>query len=611
MLALPFGLFVNEFDSAQRQHQIVQTYVPVEATVLTNGVEVIHGSKGAVHYVPQVTYQYEVDGKTYESHQVTPVYHSSGEEWANSIVAQFPVGQICKAYHDPKDPAKAILVRVHYFDPYFSMLEMAFCLTCGSFLLLNVAAQRKRAPKHMDNGWYAVAPSFGERARLRVAQICTLVWYGLGAVPALHYFLLLPTPHNPRSVHFFEGYALLGLIPLGLLVRYWWMNQTLDEATLLLNQPVAFLGKPLKFTISQPSLRQLSLKSVELRFVCIGLTRKGRSSEKTVLYESTPVESKNMSLQQGEPLHLAGELTPGADQKPTGRDDSGKFNLIYWEMQLDCEVAHAPDYHVIFPIEVQATAREETENRIYDKQTAAIVQKIDPTDAGRILTRFHVVAANLIGFALMIPFVCGGGLMAAVFPTVFPDGKMKPLWNLPKDQAQHVFIAGAVLMVVFAAYCLIFPSLLPSFYIRRISEKNIGRRRDAIVKPGSDAAWVDIIPRENWDRMMFENASDIGFVVVDTQRKEIRFEGDKERYRIPARAIQSCELVKSCLAKNASRKAIGSWIVLVRAYDGQKIWEAPFAPRFVSGRSNDKRKLVVAQSLQKQIQDIMPVPRGV
>ena len=52
--------------------------------------------------------------------------------------------------------------------------------------------------------------------------------------------------------------------------------------------------------------------------------------------------------------------------------------------------------------------------------------------------------------------------------------------------------------------------------------------------------FVEIVPKSNWlDTTLLENATDVGFVALKDGCS--LFEGDNERYRIPAGAIFKCE----------------------------------------------------------------------
>lgn len=60
MLLTPLVLFLYGLGSARRQHRIVTSHKPVRATILASSVTNFSGSKGTVHYIPKVKYQYHV-----------------------------------------------------------------------------------------------------------------------------------------------------------------------------------------------------------------------------------------------------------------------------------------------------------------------------------------------------------------------------------------------------------------------------------------------------------------------------------------------------------------------------------------------------------------------
>jgi hypothetical protein len=82
-----------------------------------------------------------------------------------------------------------------------------------------------------------------------------------------------------------------------------------------------------------------------------------------------------------------------------------------------------------------------------------------------------------------------------------------------------------------------------SQWLRRVARREVNRRPDRIVNPdASGVRFVEIVPRSNWnDLTLLENATDVGFIEIDAQRKRLLYEGDNERYRIPAKAIVGCK----------------------------------------------------------------------
>jgi hypothetical protein len=109
--------------------------------------------------------------------------------------------------------------------------------------------------------------------------------------------------------------------------------------------------------------------------------------------------------------------------------------------------------------------------------------------------------------------------------------------------------------------------------------------------------------------MKLIDASDIGFLRVDTQKGEVYFEGDKERYRIPVTAITSCE-IESFVIGQGSHGATTVYRVVVQANHSSGFWEAPFAQAGGSGKFRRKARLKWAQDLQRQIYSVMPAARA-
>ena len=613
LLVLPFGLFLNRLWAAQRQYRIIHTYVPVEATVLSAQVTSFKGSKGTVHYVPEVRYQYAVEDKSYQSKNLAPLPVSGRQDWAKAIASRYQTGQSCRAFRDPRNPSRAILIRRFGFEPYFEMLEMVLVIAVGSFFALRMWATRKREPAPAEKGWFEIKPELGGRQRLLAAKVCTWAWYGLGTVPAALFFLCVPPPYDQRAVIVFIGFAMFGLIPLVLMNRYVLMCRNLDEARLLVDQPAASLGRQLRFAISQRARQKLEIGNLRVRLLCLGTKVRGRTRVKRTLYEATPVELKDHTLHAGESLECSGELILPAEQRPSGRDASGEFDQVNWEIRLDCKIAQAPDYAACFPVAVQPLAAQEAEIAARGKcRATAEVQAVDARFAGWVLTKRNMATGYLIGMFPLLGMVLGLGMMVVAYPVIFPGDKEFPrLLELSRSQAMLLFGGGGILTAAATIYGLLFPSLLNCRYIHWAARRAVSRRPDTIVRPGADSLFVDIVPRANWNRLMLENAADIGFLTVDAQRREVRFEGDKERYRIPADALLSCELEKSFYARSAKQDAPGIWLAVIRASGPAGVWEAPVAPHLISGRVISKAQQRAAQELQTKIKTLRTAAQAI
>ncbi|MBI3464397.1 MAG: site-2 protease family protein [Planctomycetes bacterium] len=189
---------------------------------------------------------------------------------------------------------------------------------------------------------------------------------------------------------------------------------------------------------------------------------------------------------------------------------------------------------------------------------------------------------------------------------------------------------GPVSSSVLATLCVILGiACLPTFVKVGIAVQLHGNRvlyraacRSQRVRPGllvdpddPDAIFVEVVPRQHWAKSNWklETAADVGFLRIDHVRGALLFEGDRERYTIPAEAILDCEVER---VEPPSRFAgqtdhYPHFMAVVRAKGQDGVWEAPIAPRY------DARRLFVgtsfqarARELQGRILSILPSAQG-
>lgn len=351
---LPLGFMCYAFVDAQRQHRIVTSSRRVQAKVLSSAATKQKGSHGDVYYTVSIAYEYEINGKSYKSDQLAPLSHSGSERWANAIVSHYTAGQWCDAFYNPSNPQDAILLRSYSVTPYNEMIMGAFLLGFGSpFVLLLWAANKpKLLPAH--TGWFLIKPESTERQRQVAAGFCTVACYAAAAVPFIHYSLCLPQEYRDDVA--FGFYFKLGLIPLAIFIRYWWISRNMKEAELLIDQSEPVLGETLRFTLTQTMRRQLQLNQASLRLICFGLVRGGKTQSWTALFQTVLAETKNSTLKPGENLTLSGEVMLPSNQPPSGRDATAKFDEIIWKILFRCNMAHAPDYSTEYVISVRTPA---------------------------------------------------------------------------------------------------------------------------------------------------------------------------------------------------------------------------------------------------------------
>lgn len=172
-------------------------------------------------------------------------------------------------------------------------------------------------------------------------------------------------------------------------------------------------------------------------------------------------------------------------------------------------------------------------------------------------------------------------------------------------------LLGGTLVAVgalFASVCgyvgLQYPSFLGNIYLLRLARREFLWRPDLLVDPNNpDAVFVEVCPRQNWHQLKLETATDIGFLLVDTRRRQLLFEGDKERYRIPADALVACEMEQL----NPMGGSFTLFMVVIHAQRDAALWELPIARRFhpVRDISVDRRRQR-ALELRDHIRTLIP-----
>lgn len=99
---------IEKYRSAARHDE----FVPTEAEILTSDLTASTGTQGGgKHYVPEIEYEYTVEGTTYTSDSVYPGtdFDIQAKSVADSLMEAYPAGSVVEAYYDPDDPTSAFL----------------------------------------------------------------------------------------------------------------------------------------------------------------------------------------------------------------------------------------------------------------------------------------------------------------------------------------------------------------------------------------------------------------------------------------------------------------------------------------------------------------------
>jgi hypothetical protein len=207
--------------------------------------------------------------------------------------------------------------------------------------------------------------------------------------------------------------------------------------------------------------------------------------------------------------------------------------------------------------------------------------------------------------------------MMAAGPALLITGLVLAIMGPDLGPLPHLAVAGLCAVAGFA--CL--GSLVKvALAIQRHGARSLYRaacrhfrsRPDLLVDPDDpEAIFVEVVPRRNWARAnrMLETASDVGFLKIDAERGLLLFEGDRERYQIPAGAVLGCEVeqVEPPNSFTTQTDHYPHFMAVVRANHPDGPWEGPMAVRhdalgIFAGRSHHAR----AMELREWIVAILP-----
>ncbi|HEV3144196.1 MAG TPA: hypothetical protein VGZ47_09955 [Gemmataceae bacterium] len=205
------------------------------------------------------------------------------------------------------------------------------------------------------------------------------------------------------------------------------------------------------------------------------------------------------------------------------------------------------------------------------------IEEISPGEVAGIRqgrTYALLVAINLLPLVLGLLIVIGLIIALAVY------------WSALGRPGQLAF-AFIIMSVIVGtlAFAVRYADELPIRLQRRWCMAAIRRRAQPLVDPDDpEATYVEFVPRKNWGKIMFNNADDIGFLKVDRHRQMLLFEGDRQRWSIPAASIESCEMEEFCIGQPEPKERNIFALAVVRANVAGQVWEAPLLPARTTGR---------------------------
>jgi hypothetical protein len=221
--------------------------------------------------------------------------------------------------------------------------------------------------------------------------------------------------------------------------------------------------------------------------------------------------------------------------------------------------------------------------------------------------RLTPATSEAVAFAIAL-----GPLAVAVL-----SGIAGGLWLYFSWQGMPVMDRGLAIVVLGAGVVASFLWLLwagqslASRYLIQAAKQNLRLRAESLVNVNElELMPVEIFSRDTWKSPVVKSA-DFGFLWLDARSRCLLFEGNKQRWQIPAGAVRSCRIEEARVGPEEQDGGdTRSFVVLAADLDGHP-WEAPMVQtRTELGLSSNATRYEAARQLLARIATILPVADG-
>lgn len=169
-------------------------------------------------------------------------------------------------------------------------------------------------------------------------------------------------------------------------------------------------------------------------------------------------------------------------------------------------------------------------------------------------------------------------------------------------------VGGAIVLFVLSfIYLMRVGQFLANAYGVSIARKKMRVRPEAIFDTSEeDLVTVELFDRESWTKVT-AMAKDYGFMKIDRQKKQLRFEGNKNRWTLPLSALKTCRIEESIVTNEGGQEGERRYYVVLAADqpDGE-LWEFGLIyTRTEIGKDEYDMRHARAQLLLSQLADAM------
>jgi hypothetical protein len=165
---------------------------------------------------------------------------------------------------------------------------------------------------------------------------------------------------------------------------------------------------------------------------------------------------------------------------------------------------------------------------------------------------------------------------------------------------------AAAAFVVSFMYLVVAGQFLAARYMIRVAKSVMATRRDSLFRDREE----DLIPVEVFDRAAWTStivkSVDFGFLRVDLRDRVLKFEGNKNRWDIPATALTTCRIEEAKVGSEGSQNAEIRYYVVIAVNHNGEPWEAGMIhTRTELGNDGKEQRYARAQALFQRVSEVV------
>ncbi len=356
-LLIPGIFFLLGLGLSIQQRRIIETYRPVQATVLLRRVETVSGRNNDT-YKPLVRYRYRVNGHTYTSQRYNALNDSASYSWAQTCIHRYHVGQHCTAWYDPENPNLAVLDHTASFLPTAFMLFSLpfFAVGIGVLFRAFTRSEQNNNPQPSEPNWYTLLPEANLWWRERIWLIAALALDGALLFIFWNYFSIASRPYGLLVDIVTAAFFLIAWVPLVFIWRMYRLGGLLQDGRVELGGTSLVAGQAVNCRISQTYRRAVQIKKVTLTLLCRRKSQMGNSTNIDFPWKHEQIVGEAAQAAAGEELTWTTVITPPAGWPGSTAPNSGENPAYCYYLYLVVKFAGAPGYSEKFIVQLTSDA---------------------------------------------------------------------------------------------------------------------------------------------------------------------------------------------------------------------------------------------------------------